>query len=134
MDFAQKLDGAASLALDSIKIGRDLTQEELNAWCSFIMSLWMRTPEDISTLKLAYREAWERESKDIQEKYSQIRNEADPKSVIDFHNQQKPGWFEHSLLEMGTKLMTHTDIGILLSALHLWDYLWDCTAYQHLTY
>jgi hypothetical protein len=90
-NFLRPLDTLAATALERIAHGpaRIALDDQLRrSWAKFISSILMRSPDDISILKTAVTESWNRAMPDLKKNYGKLRESADPlrfENFIDHH-------------------------------------------------
>jgi hypothetical protein len=112
------LDTQAAEALRLLESGdHRLTREPhlRSAWSRFIMSLLMRTPEDIAALKLGTAEEWNRSLPTLEARYATKRREGDPPTFQEYLDKYHPAEAERLAMSLAPKLMDHALIGQMLN-------------------
>jgi len=116
--FMQPLDTMAADALVMLEMNDPRITKEAkprSAWTRFIMSLLMRTPEDIAALKSGVAEEWLKSVPSLQEKYAAKKGKDDPKTVQEWLDQQAPDEIECWAMVLAPKLMNHEKLGNLIN-------------------
>jgi Protein of unknown function (DUF4238) len=116
--FMQPLDTMAAEALAMLEANDPrLTREAhpRSAWSRFMMSLLMRTPEDIAALKSGVTEEWARAILDLQVKYAARRGPNDPPTIEEYMAQQTPDMMAQMAMSLAPTLIDHRKIGKLLN-------------------
>jgi hypothetical protein len=116
--FMQPLDTSAAEALvmlenDDPRMKTD--GEARSAWSLFIMSLLMRSPEDIEALKLAIADEWTRSVPELEIKYAARRGQNDPPTFQVYLAQCDSSYVERWAMTLLPKLIDHRMIGELLN-------------------
>ena len=116
--FMQPVDTLAAEALvmleqDDPRITREVKPR--SAWSRFIMSLLMRTPEDIAALKSGVAEEWLRSVPGLQEKYAMKKRTDDPPTIEEWLDRQAPNEIERWAMALAPKLMNHPKLGELIN-------------------
>jgi hypothetical protein len=109
--FMQGLDSDAAEALAMLEndVPR-ITHESKprSAWSRFIMSLLMRTPEDIAALKGGIAVEWAQVITKMEKKYT-------PAMVAEYLAQRDPDYAEQLAMSLAPRLIDHQGIGDLLN-------------------
>ena len=116
--FMQGVDSLAAEALamleeDNPRITRE--SKPRSAWSRFIMSLLMRTPEDVAALKSGIAEEWMRNIPQLEANYAVKRGPADPATLEEFLAQREPENIERWAMSLAPHLIDHRKIGELLN-------------------
>jgi len=116
--FMQSLDSLAARALamlenDDPRIKRE--SEARSAWSRFIMSLLMRTPEDVAALKSGIVEEWAQNIPQLEAKYAAKRGPNDPATLKEYLAQRDPEDIERWAMSLAPSLIDHRKIGGLLN-------------------
>ena len=114
----QRLDSLAAEALamlenDDPRITRQ--SEPRSAWSRFIMSLLMRTPEDVAALKSGIAEEWRRRIPQLEVNYAAKRGPNDPVTLEEYLAQRDPEDVERWAMSLAPHLIDHRKIGALLN-------------------
>src|SRR4051812_1331476 len=120
-DFMSFVDNhaAAALALletDSTKINGD--QKHKSAWSLFLISLIMRTPEDVSALIAIWEDDWERDFEKLRAQYEKNKKPGEMRSLEEFIAQEDPHVRERWAMSELPELIDHEGIGQLLNDMH----------------
>ncbi len=116
--FMQRLDSLAAEALamlenDDSRITRD--SQPRSAWSRFVMSLLMRTPEDVAALKSGIAEEWAQSIPELEAKYVNERGPNDPATLEEYLAQRDPEDVERWAISLAPRLIDHRKIGKLLN-------------------
>jgi Protein of unknown function (DUF4238) len=116
--FMQGLDSLAAKALvmlenDDPRITRE--SKPRSGWSRFIMSLLMRSPEDVAALKSGIAEAWARSIPELEAKYAAKRGPTDPATLEAYLAQRDPNDVERWAMSLAPHLIDHQKIGKLLN-------------------
>jgi hypothetical protein len=117
-NFMQPADTLAAEALAMLEAGdpRILSESKpRSAWSRFIMTLLMRTPEDIAALKSGVLEEGAGSIPELQAKYEAKKGPDDPATVEEYLAQIGPHQAEQMALALAPKLMDHSKIGQLIN-------------------
>ena len=117
-DIMCSVDTLASDALSMLENGDPQLQHDAkyrSAWPRFVMSLMMRTPEDIAGLQHALREEWARHMPELVRKYAEQRALSDPPTFQGYLDRLKFADMRDWALEIGPKLMDHRWIDNILN-------------------
>lgn len=120
-DFLAKLDSQAAEALQMLESGlpeRDWTSHPRSCWSRFILTQMLRAPEDIAQLKASVAEAWAKEIPQMEKDYAARRTEADPPTIHEYLEQQRPGHADEFAFSIARTLMDHSAICPLLNNMH----------------
>ena len=116
--FMQSLDSLAADALAMLeKDDPTITRESKprSAWSRFIMSLLMRTPEDIAALKKGIADEWMRNIPQLEAKYAAKRGPNDPATLEEFLARADSENVERWAMSLAPHLIDHRKIGELLN-------------------
>ncbi|MGH6871251.1 MAG: DUF4238 domain-containing protein [Rhizomicrobium sp.] len=116
--FMQPADTLAAEALAMLETSdpRILSESKpRSAWSRFIMTLLMRTPEDIAALKSGVLKEWADSIPELQEKYEARKGPDDPPTVEEYLAKMDPHQAEQMAMALGPKLMDHAKIGELIN-------------------
>lgn len=86
-----------------------------SAWSRFIMSLLMRTPEDISALKSGVAEEWTRGILELYTEYSAKKGPNGPPTIEEYLVQRAPHEVDRIAMALAPMLIDHYMIGELLN-------------------
>jgi hypothetical protein len=116
--FMQRLDSLAATALrmleeDDPRIRRE--PQPRSAWSCFILSLLLRTPQDITALKSGVAEEWARCIRDLETKYAAKRTSNDPATLEEYLAQRSPDHVDQWAMSLLPSLIDHEKIGELLN-------------------
>jgi hypothetical protein len=116
--FMQRLDSLAATALrmleeDDPRIRRE--PQPRSAWSRFILSLLLRTPQDITALKSGVAEEWARCIPDLETKYAAKRTPNDPATLEEYLAQRSPDHVDQWAMSLLPSLIDHEKIGELLN-------------------
>ena len=103
----------AMLEDDDFRIARE--SKARSAWSRFIMSLLMRTPEDVAALKGGIAEAWAQSIPELEAKYAVKRGPTDPPTFEEWLAQRDPDHVERWAMSLAPQLMDHEKLGELLN-------------------
>ncbi len=112
------VDTLASDALSMLENGDPRLQHDAkyrSAWSRFVMSLMMRTPEDIAGLQQAIREEWARHMPGLVRKYEERRTPSDPPTFQEYLDRLNLADMRDWALQIGSALMDHQWIGNVLN-------------------
>lgn len=116
--FMQRLDSLAAEALSMLEDGDPRIARQSkprSAWSRFIMSLLMRTPEDIAALKSGIAEEWMRNIPQLEGKYAAERGAHHPATLEEYLAQRDPKDVERWAMSLAPYLIDHRKIGELLN-------------------
>ena len=116
--FMQRLDSLAATALkmlenDDPRITRE--PQPRSAWSRFIMSLLLRTPQDITALKSGVANEWARRIPDLEARYAAKRTPNDPATLDEYLAQRSPDDVDQWAMSLLPSLIDHKKIGELLN-------------------
>lgn len=118
--FMQRLDSLAAEALVMLENGDSRLasdSEARSAWSRFIMSLLMRSPEDLAALRRGIAEEWARHLPQLEEKYKAKRGPDNQATLKEHLDQVDPENIERWAKSFAPTLMDHEKIGALLNAM-----------------
>lgn len=122
-NFFSKVDQRASNALDNF----DRYPNQVNNlyvekcdWVKFILSLFLRCPEDIDLLRAEFPSFLARTTAQQEEAYRRDRQSHDPETLAQFLSALSKPQFEKSAFEILMKLINHSSLIQKLSAMH-WE-------------
>jgi Protein of unknown function (DUF4238) len=120
-DFMSFVDNhaAAALALletDPAKVNGD--QKQKSAWSLFLISLIMRTPEDVAALIAIWEDDWERDFEKLRAQYEKNKKPGEMRSLEEFIAQEDPHVRERWAMSELPELIDHEGIGQLLNDMH----------------
>jgi len=120
-DFMKSVDNHAAEALklletDASKINGD--QKNKSAWSLFLISLIMRTPEDVAALVGIWGDDWERDLPHIREQYEKNKKADESRSLEEFIAQEDPEVRARWAMSELPALIDHEGIGQMLNNMH----------------
>jgi hypothetical protein len=120
-DFMSSVDNHAAEALvlletDASKINGD--QKNKSAWSLFLISLMMRTPEDVAALNGIWEDDWERDRPIIRAQYEKKKGPDETRSLEEFIAQEDPDVRERWAMSELPELIDHQGIGQMLNDMH----------------
>ncbi|MHC2255737.1 hypothetical protein ACVILK_005429 [Bradyrhizobium embrapense] len=120
-DFMSSVDNHAAEALklletDAPKINGD--QKHKSAWSLFLLSLLMRTPEDVAALVGIWDDDWERDLPVLREQYEKKKKPGETRSLEEFIAQEDPDVKAKWAMSELPDLIDHQGIGQLLNNMH----------------
>jgi hypothetical protein len=135
-DFMSSVDNHAAAALgqletDASKINSD--QKHKSAWSLFLMSLIMRTPEDVAALIGIWEDDWERDFGKLREQYEKSKKPGETRSLEEFIAQEDPDVRERWAMSELPDLIDHQEVGQLLNNMHWFVLTMDADAPRLLT-
>ena len=87
------------------------TEPELrHAWARFLLSLIIRTPEEIRALKNRIVRDLNVPDPDFQSRYDQVRKESWPATIGEYLQQENPKMIERTAIIVATKLIQHENV------------------------
>ena len=95
-EFLKPVDTLAARALELLENGDSRIDLDVNVrtgWSRFLLSLLVRSPDDIITLKDGVVETWDEMIPDFESKYNSIRTSGDPSSLDIFCDQHAMSLF-----------------------------------------
>ncbi|MBY5818474.1 DUF4238 domain-containing protein [Rhizobium leguminosarum] len=116
-EFMSPLDSLASQALAMIETGDTKINRDpkfRSAWSRFLMSLMMRMPDDIDTLKISLVEEWARAIPELELVYAADRQDDWPPTFQEYLA-QSPNRFSSWASSLLRTLIDHQNIGALLN-------------------
>lgn len=116
--FMKPLDTLASDALEMLENDdpRMCTDPKYrSAWSRFLMSLCMRTPEDIATVKRGVSTEWVRSIKELQARYDAEKGPDTAPNVEQYLALNDPDASVRLAMTLAMKLMDHQKIGELIN-------------------
>jgi Protein of unknown function (DUF4238) len=109
--FMGAVDGKAALAHDIMLGGEVPMEPELrHAWSRFLLSLMIRTPEEIRAFKTKVRTDLSTPNPEYQERYEALRRDEWPDTLEEYINQRTPLLPERTAVLMITKLIQNEKI------------------------
>ncbi len=116
--FMQRLDSLAATALrmledDDPRIRRE--PQPRSAWSRFIVSLLLRTPQDITALRSGVAEEWARRTPELERMYAAERRPNDPATLEGYLAQRSPDHVDQLAMSLLPSLIDHEKIGELLN-------------------
>jgi hypothetical protein len=135
-DFMSFVDNHAAAALgvletDPAKINGD--QKHKSAWSLFLISLIMRTPEDVAALIGIWEDDWERDFDKLRTQYEKNKKPDETRSLEEFIAQDDPHVRERWAMSELPDLIDHQGIGQLLNDMHWFVITTDADAPRLLT-
>lgn len=119
--FMGAVDGKAALARDMMLEGKVPMEPELrHAWSRFLLSLMIRTPEEIRAFKTKVRADLSTPSPEYQERYEALRREEWPNTLEEYINQRTPLLPERTAVLVITKLIQNENILKTLMGAEWW--------------
>jgi hypothetical protein len=120
-EFMSSVDNHAAEALglletDASKINGD--QKHKSAWSLFLISLMMRTPEDVAALVGIWDDDWERDLPIIRERYEKNKKPDETRSLEEFIAQDDPDVRARWAMSELPELIDHEGIGQMLNNMH----------------
>ena len=112
--FFKTLDTLASQALDLIdRYGNDAkwTDELRSAWTRFILSLLLRSPEDVASLRLYWPEDFAKTNEESEARYQAAKKEGDPETFSEFLRSLPQGVAEKGQFKIYLSLIDNPEIG-----------------------
>ncbi len=84
--YFRKIDSAAADALERFhcRSGSELTRRERVGWTQFIVSIWMRNPEEVEATKQVYAAHWPKTTRKMERRYQAARRPADPPTLSEY--------------------------------------------------
>lgn len=116
--FMQRLDSLAATALTMLEEDDPRITHEpqwRSAWSRFVMSLLLRTPNDITALKAGVAEEWARRVPDLEARYTAERAPNDPPTLEEYLAQRNPNDVDQWAMSLLPYLIDHKKIGDLLN-------------------
>ncbi len=104
------------LETDAPKINGD--QKHKSAWSLFLLSLLMRTPEDVAALVGIWDDDWERDLPVLREQYEKKKKPGETRSLEEFIAQEDPDVKAKWAMSELPDLIDHQGIGQLLNNMH----------------
>jgi hypothetical protein len=135
-DFMSSVDNHAADALgvletDAAKVNGD--QKLKSAWSLFLMSLIMRTPEDVAALIGIWEDDWERDFGKLRARYEEKKKPGETRSLEEFIAQEDPDVRERWAMSELPDLIDHQCIGQMLNDMHWFVINTDAAAPRLLT-
>lgn len=119
--FMGAIDCQAALARDMMLGGEVPMEPRLrHAWSRFLLSLMIRTPEEIRALKTKVQTDLRTPNPEYQERYQAIRNDEWPDTFEEYINQRTPLLPERTAVLMITKLIQNEKILKTLMGAEWW--------------
>ena len=115
--FMMPLDTLAHHALEMLENDDPRLRREAkyrSAWSRFLLSLMMRMPEDLQTLRTSLAEEWSQHSPAIEARYAELKGPTDPETLAGFLQQTGKGQGDWALA-LAPKLMDHRPLGELIN-------------------
>jgi len=116
-EYMSPVDSLAALARDALIAQRPLTSRERLSWVQFMMSLQLRTPEEIALFKESYREQGERLKSARSEQYLQGRVEGDPETFDDYLRMIGPAGIEKAMMHLFLQMMSNKNIATIMNGM-----------------
>jgi hypothetical protein len=116
-NFLAPADGLAALALEQLHQikPKPWAAPERSAWSRFIMTLLLRTPEDIRQLKENFRNSWGKVTPEMEDGYARRRKSGDPSTLKEAFDAMNTSALDLMALDIGSTLMNHPKIGDVLN-------------------
>lgn len=89
-----------------------------SSWSQFILSLLLRTPEDIGLLREWWQEEFGRTDNEIEERYRAVRLESSPETFSEFLEGQPLGVKERYQFEILFSLIANENVGAAINNMH----------------
>lgn len=116
--FFGPVDTKAAEALAMIEAGiseHEWAPPYRSAWTRFILSLLLRTPEDLATLKAEVKSDWLKELPGLDEKYAAAKGPTDPPTLAEYLEMQQPEFYARSAYRILPGLIDHYGIGSVIN-------------------
>ncbi|MHB2266431.1 DUF4238 domain-containing protein [Aliihoeflea sp. PC F10.4] len=117
-DFMSRLDSLAHDALTMLETGDPRIHRESgprSAWSRFLMSLMMRMPNDMATLKTGLVEEWARYLPELEQAYQAKKQTGWPATFAAYMDTLHPNELESWAISVAPTLMDHSMIGELIN-------------------
>jgi hypothetical protein len=135
-DFMSFVDNHAAAALALLETGPAKInghQKHKSAWSLFLISLIMRTPEDVAALIAIWEEDWERDFEKLRAQYEKNKKPGETRSLEEFIAQEDPHVRERWAMSELPDLIDHQGLGQLLNNMHWFVITTDADAPRLLT-
>jgi len=119
-EFFRPIDDDAAQALKILKKRSNqayLSASLRLAWSRFILSLMLRSPEDVAQIKSLIVHEWAAAMPALQKKYDEVRNASDPESIDVVLRSRNAHYVEHFGMEIAQNLIDHEDILRLIQSM-----------------
>jgi hypothetical protein len=119
--FMRPVDSLASEALAALESGardHEWSPKLRSAWSRFIMSLMLRMPADIASLKAAYTAAWKKRTPKDEEKYASIRKSHYPPTFAEFLEWMCSEVIDDIAMQFLPSIIDHQFVGGVISNMH----------------
>ena len=116
-NYMQPVDGLAAVARDALLARRQLTRKERGAWVQFMMSLLLRTPEDVELYKSLYKIEFERCKPELAARYQQQRLSGSPETYDEYLISIGLEGREKNMMHMFLRMMTNENVGKLIDGM-----------------
>jgi hypothetical protein len=134
-EFFSPADNVACDALDRMYRGGRMvwTPAERSGWSRFLMSLMLRTPEDVQRLKDRVVTEFKQTSPELNARYASFRTDAHPGTLAEYLAQTEPEYLDRGSMRVLTKLIDNPRVGQVINHMN-WNVLGtDQAAYELLT-
>ncbi|NTI50987.1 DUF4238 domain-containing protein [Agrobacterium rhizogenes] len=108
--FMGAVDGKAALARDELLNGVIPQGELRHAWARFLLSLSLRTPEQIRLFKKFLRDYWENPDANLLARYDAARQQDWPSTLAGWLKEENPKSHERSAIIIATRMMQNENV------------------------
>lgn len=115
--YMSPVDSLAATARDRLLDRRQLTTKERGAWVQFILSLLMRTPEELTLYKALYRKQAEKYRYLLEHQYLKTRGEHDPETYAEHLQQIGPGGIEKKMMKLFLQMTSNEKLGLRINSM-----------------
>ena len=133
MSFVDNHAAAALALLETAPAKINGHQKHKSAWSLFLISLIMRTPEDVAALIAIWEEDWERDFEKLRAQYEKNKKPGETRSLEEFIAQEDPHVRERWAMSELPDLIDHQGLGQLLNNMHWFVITTDADAPRLLT-
>jgi hypothetical protein len=119
--FMKPVDNAASDALECFYSDRPrpLTARERTGWTGFILSLLLRTPEEVEAFKQGFQTDWHLTTPALERRYRKARRSGDPATFTQFLKNTDVEYVERAAMRVLARLMLHNkEIATHVNSMH----------------
>lgn len=122
--FFKPIDNFAAEFLDRIKNNPIVKANgsQRSVWTRFLMSMMLRTPEDVAILKNYWPKLFFTTDEDAEKSYQEIRKTSDPETFRQFLESLPDDFVESSGFELWIDLIDHQEVGDIINKMY-WEVL-----------
>lgn len=114
-EYMRPVDNLAALARDALLARQHLKRQERGAWVQFIISLLLRTPEELELYNTTYSQQFERYKPELAARYLQRRSSEDPATYDEYLISIGSEGREKEMMYLFLTMMANEDVGKVIN-------------------